>query len=148
MDCSPCQQVLMRSLVQNSQRDASKLDLNSSLHIPRVKGFVTPDTIVLYHLGSEESRCTTTIKSRSLDRNLKPFQHVSVYGIAVGTTLLLVEISGSLFTEFFPKEPSLVHLTNYLPGSSIYLGTLRIPSEWFTIAPTKRCVTKRCVSLV
>ena len=108
---------------------------------------MTPDTIVLYHLGSEESRCTT-IKSESLDRNLEPFQHVSIYGIVVGPTLLLIEISGSLFTEFFPKEPSLVHLTNYLPGSDIDLGTLRIPSERFTIAPTKRRVTKRCVSLV
>ena len=134
MGCSPYQRVLMRSLVQNCQRDASKLDLNSSLHIPRVKGFVTPDTIVLHHLVSEES---TTIKSRSLDRNLNPFQHVSVYGMVVGPTLLLIEISGSLFTEFFPKETSLVHFTNYLPGSGIDPGTLRIPSNCSTIVPTK-----------
>ena len=125
MDRSPYQRVLMRSLVRNSRRDARKLDLHSSLHMPRVKGFVTPDTIVLHHLRSEESRCTT-IKSRPLDRNLKPFQHISVRGIVVGPALLLIEISGSLFTEFFPKEPSLVHLTNYLPGSGIDLGTLRI----------------------
>ena len=48
----------------------------------------------------------------------------------VDSTLLLTEVSGLLFTEFFPKEPSLAR-------SGIDHGTSRMVGERSTTVPTK-----------